>query len=138
MKETPARVYGDTLVYHEQGATIQVQVGMPDWYRWLETVGSFAFQGEQGSFTASKEQSGSKRGGRYWKAYRKRGGKRSVVYLGKSDRLTLERLKAAAVTLSGQEEAATLPDRNGAIAQIPQPRLAQQNGASHTSQRVRD
>lgn len=70
MKETPARVYGDTLVYHKQGATIQVQVGMPDWYRWLETVSSFAFQGEQGSFTASKEHSCSKRGGRYWKSHR--------------------------------------------------------------------
>src|SRR5260370_38215695 len=96
MKETPARVYGDTLVYHKQGATIQVQVGMADWYRWLETVSSFAFQGEQGSFTASKEHSGSKRSGRYWKAHRKRNGKRAVVYLGKSERLTLERLKAAA------------------------------------------
>ena len=144
MKETPARVYGDTLVYHEQGATIQVQVGMPDWYRWLETVGSFAFQGEQGSFTASKEQSGSKRGGRYWKAYRKREGRRAIVYLGKSEHLTLERLKAAAVTLSGQEEAATLPDRtreanrNEAIAQTPQPKSPQENGASRTSQRVRD
>src|SRR5258708_31368799 len=76
-----------------------------------ETVGSFAFQGEQGSFTASKEQSGSKRGGRYWKAYRKREGRRAIVYLGKSEHLTLERLKAAAVTLSGHEQAPTPPDR---------------------------
>ena len=64
--------------------------------RGLETVSSFAFQGEQGSFTASKEHSGSKRGGRNWKAHRKRNGKRAVVYLGKSERLTLERLKVAA------------------------------------------
>src|SRR5258708_23754243 len=103
MKEAPARVYGDTLVYHEQGVTIQVQVGMPDWYRWLETVGSFAFQGEQGSFTASKEQSGSKRGGRYWKAYRKREGRRAVVYLCRSDHLTLDRLKPAARTFSVEQ-----------------------------------
>src|SRR5260370_13103309 len=55
-----------------------------------------------GTFTARKEQAGNKRGGRYWKAYRRRNGKLHRAYLGKSEELTLERLNAIAAALAGE------------------------------------
>ncbi|MBV9616732.1 MAG: hypothetical protein JO031_14865, partial [Ktedonobacteraceae bacterium] len=39
----------------------------PAWFAWLEAVSSFAFQGQNGSFTARKET--KQRGTGYWYAY---------------------------------------------------------------------
>jgi LuxR family maltose regulon positive regulatory protein len=78
------------------GSTITI--GTPAWYAWLEVATTFAFVGEQGSFTARKER--SERAGGYWKAYRKQGGTLRSAYLGKSADLTRERLNAIAVGLA--------------------------------------
>ncbi|HET8852016.1 MAG TPA: NB-ARC domain-containing protein, partial [Ktedonobacteraceae bacterium] len=59
-----------------------------------------------GTFTARCEH---KRQGRYWYAYRKRGGKLRKVYLGKTKQLTLEHLNAVAVLLAGQKDSNESP-----------------------------
>ena len=68
-------VPGDTLVYQEDKQDYVLAVGTPDWFAWLTTASTFAFTSDSGTFTARKERAGNKRGGWYWKAYRKRGGR---------------------------------------------------------------
>jgi predicted ATPase/DNA-binding CsgD family transcriptional regulator len=98
-------VQGDTLIYQRGGQDYQLPVGTPAWYGWLSTVRTFAFRSAFGTFTARKEQASNKRGGWYWRAYRKRAGTLHRVYIGKSEELTLEWLNAVAVTLAGQDNA---------------------------------
>lgn len=105
------KIRGDTLTYQQDDEEQRLTVGTAAWYRWLETASTFSFANEVGTFTARYEQASHKRGGRYWKAYRKQQGKLSSFYLGKSDTLTLERLHAAA------QELANVPGRVKAAAQ---------------------
>ena len=87
-------------------------MGTPEWYAWLVQAETFAFTSPSGTFTARKEQAGNRRGGWYWKAYRKDGGKLSSAYLGKSESVTLERLHAVATKLAGK---ASLPGSEGDV-----------------------
>jgi len=96
-------VQGETLIYQQGGQGYRLLVGTPAWYAWLSTARTFAFRSAFGTFTARKEQVSNKRGGWYWRAYRKREGKLHRVYLGKSEEVTLARLNAVAVTLAGQD-----------------------------------
>src|SRR2546430_6002823 len=81
-------VQGETLVYRQDGQEQVLTVDTAVWFVWLETVSTFSFVSETGSFTARREQAGHKRGGWYWKAYRKQHGKLSSRYLDrKSTRL---------------------------------------------------
>jgi len=64
------------------------------------SASTFSFVSETGSLTARREQAGHKRGGWYWKAYRKQHGKLSSRYLGKSETVTLARLQAVAQALA--------------------------------------
>src|SRR5947209_756389 len=105
MAQTTPYIRDTLLLYQDSGQTHRLLVDSSEWYHWLETASIFAFEGSQGSFTARKERSGSKRGGWYWKAYRKRGGKLYRVYLGQSAALTLSHLNAVAAQLAAQEEA---------------------------------
>src|SRR5215472_10937489 len=93
-------VEGDTLVCRQGEQEHVLIVGTAAWFAWLENASTFSFVSAAGSFTARHERSGHKRGGRYWKAYRKRHGKLFSHYLGKSEDLTLERLQAAAQALA--------------------------------------
>ena len=102
MAQTPPSIQGEMLTYQQDGQSAQVTVDTAGWYSCLETATTFTFRGEQGSFTAHKEQAGNKRGGAYWRAYRKRHGKLHRAYLGKSLELTLERLQKVASVLAGQ------------------------------------
>jgi predicted ATPase/DNA-binding NarL/FixJ family response regulator len=95
-------VQDDTLSYQQDGQAYRLSVGTPAWYAWLSAATIFAFRSEVGSFTARKEQAGHKRGGWYWRAYRKRGGKLRRVYVGTSENLTLDRLRTVAATLAAQ------------------------------------
>jgi LuxR family maltose regulon positive regulatory protein len=70
----------------------------------LGTARFFRFVGEGGSFTAHKARSGNGRGGWYWRAYRRFKGQLLRTYLGKSEDLTQERLRAAARQLSGADQ----------------------------------
>ncbi len=103
-------VQGETLTYRrdEQEQEQELTVGTPAWFAWLETASTFSFVSDEGLFTARHERSGQQRGGRYWKAYRKQHGKLSSRYLGKSEALSLERLRA--VALADAPVVATHPD----------------------------
>jgi predicted ATPase/DNA-binding CsgD family transcriptional regulator len=98
-------VQGETLTYWQDGQDHRLPVGTPAWYAWLSTARTFAFRSALGTFTARKEPASNKRGGGYWRAYRKRNGKLHRVYLGKSEELTRDRLNTAAVTLASQQAA---------------------------------
>ncbi len=95
-------VQDDTLLYQKDGQAYRLSVDTLAWYAWLRTATTFAFRSELGIFTARKEQAGHKRGGWYWRAYRKRGGRLRSVYVGTSEELTLERLRTVAATLAAQ------------------------------------
>lgn len=94
-------VTDDTLRYQEQGHEQIVPVGTPAWYAWLRTASAFTFCASSGQFTARRERAGNGRGDWYWKAYCRRGGKLCSAYLGKAERLSLERLQAVAAVLTG-------------------------------------
>src|SRR5262249_45358332 len=85
-----------SLLYEQDGQEQVLTVGSAAWFAWLETASTFSFVGETGRFTARRERSGHKRGGRYWKAYRKQHGKLSSRYLGKAETITLARLREVA------------------------------------------
>ncbi len=93
-------VQENTLLYQKHGQTCRLTVGTPAWYAWLSTATTFAFRSEVGTFTARLPQAGHKRGGWYWRAYRKREGLLHRVYLGTSEELTLDRLRTVAACLS--------------------------------------
>ena len=67
-------VRGDLLVYRQDEQEQALTVGTAAWFAWLETASTFSFVSEAGIFTARREQAGHKRGGWYWKAYRKQQG----------------------------------------------------------------
>ena len=70
-------IQGKTLVYRQDGQEQVLTVDTAAWFAWLETASTFSFVNKIGSFTARREQAGHKRGGWYWKAYRKQHGKLS-------------------------------------------------------------
>ncbi|GHO62873.1 helix-turn-helix transcriptional regulator [Ktedonobacter sp. SOSP1-52] len=100
MARTTPRVEQEILVLPE-GKKSAVPVGSQQWYSWLadEQNSSFFFVNEAGSFTARKER--RKRGRWYWIAYRSQGGKLAKTYLGRSEDLTLERLREVTSRLVG-------------------------------------
>jgi predicted ATPase/DNA-binding CsgD family transcriptional regulator len=109
----PIPLVHDTLLLDRRGEQEQtLTVGTPEWYVWLAQAEAFAFTSPSGTFTARKEQAGNRRGGWYWKAYRKGGGKLASAYLGKSESLTVERLRAVAMKLAG---IASLPNSENAL-----------------------
>ena len=86
----------------------------PAWFAWLDSVSSFAFHGQSGSYTARKET--KQRGALYWYAYRKTQGTLAKKYLGKTAALTLARLEhvagvlhAAGATAASTREPAPAP-----------------------------
>ena len=93
-------VQGETLVYQQDGQDLLLTLDTAAWFAWLETASTFSFVSEEGRFTARREQAGHKRGGWYWKAYRKQHGKLSSRYLGKSETITLARLQTVAQALA--------------------------------------
>ena len=102
MVSAPPIVQDGVLTCLQNGWTARFEVDTSDWHDWLETACTFTFRSSHGTFTARKERAGNKRGGLYWRAYRKRDGKLRRVYLGKSEELTLQRLESAATVLAGQ------------------------------------
>ncbi len=99
-KQAMPVVQDDILLYQRNGQACRLTVGTPAWYAWLSTATTFAFRSEMGSFTARREQAGHKRGGWYWRAYRKREGRLHQVYVGTAEEVTLERLRTVAARLS--------------------------------------
>src|SRR5947209_10014792 len=103
MAQTPPIIQDGILSYHWDGQPTQMAVDSPGWYTWLQTASTFTFRSEHGSFTAHKERAGNRRGRPYWRAYRTWRGKLHRVYMGQSEELTLERLRAIAAVLVDQD-----------------------------------
>lgn len=123
---TPS-VEGENLVLHESTGTLIIRLGTPAWEAWLMKARTFNFSSSTGSFTARNEAAGNRRGGRYWKAYRKSGGRLYRAYLGKDQELTSARLSAVAALLAERcrDESSSL-DASGDVLlttkfAIPQP-----------------
>jgi len=76
-----------------------IRVRSQQWFTWLADHQGFIYKGESGHFTARREMRG---GSGYWYAYRRRKGKLTKTYLGKSEELTEERLKQASAILAGE------------------------------------
>lgn len=93
-------VQEDALVYKTPVMTPLLAVETSAWYTWLEEVTRFTFRDQHGTFSARKERVSHGRGGYYWRAYRKEKGKLCRVYLGKSEHLTMARLKDAVQKLA--------------------------------------
>src|SRR5918997_4254496 len=87
------------------GGGPEVEVDSASWAAWLTdpSTRSFSFQGPSCRYTARKERRA--RGGEYWVAYRKQGGKLHKTYLGKAEDLTLARLGDVAMVLAARDEA---------------------------------
>src|SRR5256884_2165532 len=111
-------IQGETLVYRQDGQEQVLTVDTAAWFAWLETASTFSFVSETGRFTARREQASHKRGGWYWKAYRKQHGKLSSRYLGKSETLTLARLQTVAQTMVAALDE-TAPDTDAEEARSP-------------------
>src|SRR5260221_825235 len=97
-------VQDGTLVYEHDGQQVTVTVDTPSWYTWLETATAFTFVCEEGTVTARKVRAGNRRGGWYWRAYRRQHGRLSRCYLGVSANLTLLCLHEAAGRLAARSE----------------------------------
>src|SRR5215203_7252277 len=85
------------------GGGLEVEVDSAYWAAWLTdpSTRSFSFQSPSCRYTARKER--RSRGGEYWVAYRKKGGKLHKAYLGKAQDLTLARLTDVAAALIGHD-----------------------------------
>ncbi|MFL5590444.1 MAG: hypothetical protein ACJ8DI_22715 [Ktedonobacteraceae bacterium] len=104
MAQNHPTVQEDTLIYQLDGRTQMITLDTSEWYTWLGTASTFTFRSPFGTFTAHKERAGNKRGGWYWKAYRRRGGKLLSAYLGKLESLTIERLHWVAAQLNREDD----------------------------------
>jgi LuxR family transcriptional regulator, maltose regulon positive regulatory protein len=101
---TAGAVRNGCLVYEQQGQNVVVLVDTPSWYVWLETATTFTFTGEEGTFTAHKARAGNRRGGWYWRAYRRKRARLLRCYLGVSTNLTLANLHEVARCLAADGE----------------------------------
>lgn len=104
LSETIGVVQNGVLVYASQGQTVTIPVETPSWYAWLETATTFTFTDEEDTFTARKMRAGNRRGGWYWRAYRRKFGRLSSHYLGICANVTLPRLREAARQLAIRSE----------------------------------
>jgi predicted ATPase/DNA-binding CsgD family transcriptional regulator len=102
MAQKHPTVQEDRLVYQLDGRAQEIKLETSEWYMWLGLASMFTFRSATGTFTARKERAGNKRGGWYWKAYRKREGKLFSAYIGKSEALTIARLHKVAARLNGE------------------------------------
>src|SRR5258708_22163897 len=112
------------LVYEQQGQNVVVLVDTPSWYAWLEPATTFTFTCEEGTFTAHKARAGNRRGGWYWRAYRRTRGRLSRCYLGVSPNLTLAKLREAARRLATDAESTRSgkPDEDAQpVSHVPMP-----------------
>ena len=125
-------VQGENLAFMQDGQEQVLTVDTAAWFAWLETASTFSFVSEEGRFTARREQAGHKRGGWYWKAYRKQHGKLSSRYLGKSETVTLARLQTVAQALAAAL-VETAPDTDADEAAVPSAQAAAPGcGAMHS------
>jgi LuxR family maltose regulon positive regulatory protein len=108
-------VVEEVLHVPEPSGGPEIAIGSSSWVVWLRdpTTSSFSFRGPSGAFTARKEH--RVHGGAYWTAYRRRDGRLRKKYLGKAEKLTLERLNDVVEALAGSDDeavASPVPDES--------------------------
>lgn len=86
-----------------------IQVGSAAWNNWLNEHAGFVYESSAGHFTARREV---RRGKDYWYGYRRREGKLSKTYLGKTGELTREKLEQASAHLAGEMPLSSLAGGN--------------------------
>lgn len=99
-------VEGGILHVRVHSGEPQIVVGSPSWMAWLTDprTRSFSFRSpSETRCTVRKER--RSRGSEYWVAYRRRSGKLRKVYLGQTQKLTLEKLNGAAAVLASTDDA---------------------------------
>ena len=82
----------------ESESATTLSVGSSLWFAWLSDHSAFKYESDVGHFSAKCE---TRAGGAYWYAYRRRNGKLSKAYLGKSEELTPESLQQVNARLAG-------------------------------------
>src|SRR5215212_8234685 len=120
---------------------LEITVGSPSWVAWLTdpVTRSFSFRSSSCRYTARKEH--RSRGGEYWVAYRKRGGKLHKTYLGKAEDLTLARLEDIAAALAAHDRAATArppPDATAAVTGLAGADAAATDGPTAADDQARE
>ncbi len=93
-----------------------IEVGSQSWHDWLTNNQVFIYEGVAGHFSARREL---RRGIGYWYAYRRRDGKLTKIYMGKSEELTPENLEQACALLAGQIPIKRLLGNTNPAALIP-------------------
>src|SRR5438309_5689875 len=101
----------------EPAENLSLEPDTPAWFAWLDSVSSFAFRGQAGSFTARQEA--VQRGERYWYAYLRTGHKLRKKYLGKTTDLTLAHLEQVARLLQAERVSGEPPGATLAAQQEP-------------------
>ena len=119
----------------------EIAVASPSWVAWLTdpATRSFSFQSRGGRYTARKEH--RSRGGEYWVAYRKQGGKLHKTYLGRAGDLTLARLEDVATALAAHNDEATAkspPDATAGVTRLAGANAAATDGPTAADDQVRE
>jgi LuxR family maltose regulon positive regulatory protein len=119
----------------------EIAVASPSWVAWLTdpTTRSFSFQSPNCRYTARKEY--RSRGGEYWIAYRKQGGKLHKAYLGKAEDVTLARLEDVAAALAPHDGEATArppPDATAKVTGLAGTEAAATDGPTAADDQVRE
>jgi LuxR family maltose regulon positive regulatory protein len=83
---------GELLHYERADGPAVILVGSAAWLDWLRQADRFVIEAPGGRITVRKERAGNRRGGSYWRAFRKTRGRLRRFYLGADAELSPERL----------------------------------------------
>jgi LuxR family maltose regulon positive regulatory protein len=118
-----------------EGEPLEITPDGPAWLDWLDGVASFSFQSRSGDVCTVRKET-VQRGGAYWYAYRRAGGRMAKRYLGRTADVSLARLEEVAAALASlaaddlangagdEPRAATEPlasDRTGSVVPAAEP-----------------
>ena len=91
-----------SLYSNETDDGVWVDPDSPEWFRWLDGLTSFEFDGQDGDFTASKQISGKPGEPACWIASQQWGDKEYTRYLGQTTNLTTSYLEEIAADLEAE------------------------------------
>jgi hypothetical protein len=91
-----------SLYSNQTNDTVWVNPDSPEWFRWLDGLTSFEFDGQDGDFTASKQTSKKSGKAAYWIASQQWGDKEYTRDLGQTANLTTSFLEEIAADLEAE------------------------------------
>jgi LuxR family maltose regulon positive regulatory protein len=92
------------------GESLGIDLNGPAWFDWLGGTASFSFQSRSGD-TCTIRKEIVQRGGAYWYAYRRAGGRMVKRYLGRTADVSLARLEEVAAALASRAADELASDR---------------------------